>query len=79
MVIKLSTKNEESLADLLARTSFSNHRFENLIFYPNLFLIDIGFMWLNKVIFLFRRMSNLINGQKTFRIQSKNLLLVLEK
>lgn len=74
-----SPLTEKSFEDLIQKTKFKKYSFHNLIIYPNIFLADYIFYFFNRIIFTKRRIGNLINGQKPYNVQSKNLLGVLKK
>ncbi len=75
-----SALTEKSLEDLLNSSLIEdNFNFFNLIIYPNIVLMDYIVYLLNSVYFFTKRLFNLLNGQKPFKVQSKNLLLVVKK
>lgn len=74
-----SPLNEKSFEDLIKKTNFSRYTFHNLIVYPDIFLIDSFVKYYNKLLFLLEKVINLLNGQKPFKVHSKNLLAILQK
>lgn len=74
-----SPLNERSFRNLLEKTEAKNYFFRNLIIYPNIYILDSLLRLYQESIFIFRKINNLLNGQKPFKVQSKNLLLVIEK
>ncbi|MDY9927195.1 class I SAM-dependent methyltransferase [Methanosarcina sp.] len=74
-----SPLTEKSFEDLMLNTEITKFSFENLIVYPNVVLLDAIIKIYNKLIFNLRKTNNLINGQKPYKVQSKNLLLVIYK
>lgn len=74
-----SPLNEKSFEDIIVKTPFKTYEFCNLIVYPNVYFLD-SLIWLyNKILFIKRRINNLLNGQKPFKVQSKNLLVILNR
>jgi hypothetical protein len=74
-----SPLTEKSFEDLIQKTNIKKYSFHNLIVYPNLFFVDFIFKMYNLILFCLRKINNLINGQTPYKVQSKNLLVVLEK
>lgn len=74
-----SPLTEKSFEDLILKTRIKKYSFHNLIVYPNIPIIDSLIGGYNKILFIMRRINNLLNGQKPFKVQSKNLLAILEK
>ncbi len=74
-----SPLTEKSLEDLILKTSFKTYYFYNLIVYPNIIFLDFIIKIYNKFVFTLRKLNNMINGQKPFCVQSKNLLAVLKR
>lgn len=74
-----SPLTEKSFEDLILNTQITKFSFENLIVYPNIVMLDTVIEIYSKLIFNVRKINNLINGQKPYKVQSKNLLLVVYK
>ncbi|AFV24718.1 methyltransferase type 12 [Methanolobus psychrophilus R15] len=71
-----SPLTEKSFEDLILNTQIKNYSFHNLIVYPNILLFDLIIEVYNHLLFNIRKINNLVNGQKPYKVQSKNLLVV---
>lgn len=70
---------EKSFDDLLSYTRFKKYYFYNLIVYPNIFLLDYIIKIYSNFVFQFRKLNNLLNGQKPYKVQSKNMMVAIRK
>jgi SAM-dependent methyltransferase len=74
-----SPLNEKSFKDLIYQTNIKDFEFYNLYIYSGNRLIDLLIRSWQELTFKRRKIMNLLNGQKPFKTQSKNLLLVIKK
>ncbi|AKB79589.1 Methyltransferase type 12 [Methanosarcina horonobensis HB-1 = JCM 15518] len=74
-----SPLTEKSFEDLILNTEITKFSFENLVVYPNIVFLDTVSKIYNSLIFNIRKINNLMNGQKPYKVQSKNLLLIIYK
>jgi len=74
-----SPLTEKSFEDLMLNTQITKFSFKNLIVYPNVIFLDTVIKIYSKLIFNVRKINNLINGQKPYKVQSKNLLVIIHK
>ena len=70
---------EKSLGQLAMISNFGNFKVENLYIYPNIPVIDsMTFIFYN-ILYKTKSIFNYLNGQKPFKVFSKNILAIFEK
>lgn len=74
-----SPLTEKSMTDIIFKTPIKSFQFFNLIVYPKNIIFDPIFKFFNIFRFQYSKIMSLINGQKPFKVYSKNLLLIIKK
>jgi hypothetical protein len=74
-----SPLTEKSFEDLILKTKVKSYSFHNLIIYPNIPLVDNFIDLFSRFVFLMKKFESLFNGQRPYKVYSKNLLVVLKK